>query len=174
MAEDDTTSDSGGFDDWLDEKPGPPTDPYASLTEDGPEEEIADWVAFTEGRDTAGAESASEPLSDDELAQLPTEEMDLSDLPVAPEVQPPIASQDDDETSEIQPLPAEEEEDEGEVDLAKDDLTEELETIDEASETLQDEEVVTDELPSIPAPSPDDVEIPGHDNETDPTVFGLD
>ncbi|MCL1593027.1 MAG: phosphatidate cytidylyltransferase [Actinomycetia bacterium] len=46
---DDKTRNSGGFDDWLDESPGPATDPYASLANEDAEEEIADWVAFTQG-----------------------------------------------------------------------------------------------------------------------------
>ncbi len=172
MAEDDTTSDSGGFDDWLDEKPGPPTDPYASLTEDDPEDEIADWVAFTEGRDTPAVESSPESLSDEELAQLPTEEMDLSDLPVAPEAGSQGAPDDDDETSEIQLLHLEETGDEEEEDLAEDDLTEELETIDEVAETFQDEDAITDELPSVPDVPHDDIEIPVYDEDEEPDDTG--
>ena len=54
MADDEPTQDgSGGFDDWLDEEPGPATDPYAALADDedadDAEAEIADWMAFTAG-----------------------------------------------------------------------------------------------------------------------------
>lgn len=54
MADDESTQDgSGGFDDWLDEEPGPATDPYAALADDedadDAEAEIADWMAFTAG-----------------------------------------------------------------------------------------------------------------------------
>ncbi len=54
MADDERTEDgSGGFDDWLDEEPGPATDPYAALADDedadDAEAEIADWMAFTAG-----------------------------------------------------------------------------------------------------------------------------
>ncbi|MGI9667025.1 MAG: phosphatidate cytidylyltransferase [Acidimicrobiia bacterium] len=46
---------SGGFDDWLDEEPGPDTDPYAELDSDDPEEEISDWMAFTQGEPSTPA-----------------------------------------------------------------------------------------------------------------------
>ncbi len=50
MADDDRSGGSGGFDDWLDEEPGPDTDPYAALsTDDDAESEIAEWMAFTQG-----------------------------------------------------------------------------------------------------------------------------
>ena len=172
MAEDDTTSDSGGFDDWLDEQPGPPTDPYASLADDDPEDEIADWVAFTEGQDTAGVQSDSAELSDDDLAQLPTEEMDLSDLPGAPPVEPETVSGDDDETSEIQPLPVEETGEDGDADLLEGDPTEELVTVGDDAQTF-DDDAVTDELPSIPATPLGDVEIAEGDTGTEPPIFDI-
>ena len=51
MADDTTKDGSGEFDDWLDEEPGPPTDPksqYADLGSDDADE-IAEWMAFTGG-----------------------------------------------------------------------------------------------------------------------------
>ncbi len=182
MAEDDTTSDSGGFDDWLDEKPGPPTDPYASLQDDDPEEEIADWVAFTQGRDGTDADSGSETLAEDDLTQLPTEEMDISDLPVAPYT---ALHDEGDETSEI---PVDEAADNGDSGLHPDDLTEELEPFVEAQETVEsddgatdelpmivspdDDEVVTDELPTVPSPV-DDVAHALEASDTDPDVIDV-
>jgi phosphatidate cytidylyltransferase len=78
MADDERTEDgSGGFDDWLDEEPGPATDPYAALADDDDgddaEAEIADWMAFTEGSDVDAAtasdegsgEKAADVLADD-------------------------------------------------------------------------------------------------------------
>jgi CDP-diglyceride synthetase len=67
MADDDR---SGGFDDWLEEEPGPVTDPYATLAdeEDDAESEISDWMAFTQGGtepDTGTEDRADEPPSDD-------------------------------------------------------------------------------------------------------------
>lgn len=53
-------SPKGGFDDWLDEEPGPDTDPYSALSDDDPEAEISDWMAFTQGEDEAGADAGSE------------------------------------------------------------------------------------------------------------------
>ena len=51
MADDTTKDSSGDFDDWLDEQPGPPTDPtnpYKDLVSDDADE-IAEWMAFTGG-----------------------------------------------------------------------------------------------------------------------------
>lgn len=67
MADDDA---QGGFDDWLEEEPGPVTDPYAALADevDDAESEIADWMAFTSGEgadDTEPSPSATQP--DDEV-----------------------------------------------------------------------------------------------------------
>lgn len=79
----DDPTDNGGFDDWLDEEPGPDTDPYAALSDDAdsPETEIADWMAFTEGRDEDASDDATrdpEPVTGDEstfdadeLAEMP-------------------------------------------------------------------------------------------------------
>ncbi|MFO7699895.1 MAG: phosphatidate cytidylyltransferase [Acidimicrobiia bacterium] len=49
MADDERPKEpGGGFDDWLDEEPGPDTDPYAALAdEDAGEAEISEWIAFT-------------------------------------------------------------------------------------------------------------------------------
>ena len=75
MADDERTEDgSGGFDDWLDEEPGPATDPYAALADDDADDaeaEIADWMAFTAGSDdddTKSADDGSEVMADDEVA----------------------------------------------------------------------------------------------------------
>ncbi|MEN8238633.1 MAG: phosphatidate cytidylyltransferase [Actinomycetota bacterium] len=51
MADDTTKDGSEDFDDWLDEQPGPPTDPtdpYKELASDDADE-ISEWMAFTEG-----------------------------------------------------------------------------------------------------------------------------
>jgi phosphatidate cytidylyltransferase len=73
MADDERTEDgSGGFDDWLDEEPGPATDPYAALADDedadDAEAEIADWMAFTAGEDaddvTASDDGSEEAAAD--------------------------------------------------------------------------------------------------------------
>jgi phosphatidate cytidylyltransferase len=65
MADDTTKSGSGEFDDWLDEKPGPPTDPanpYKDLASDDADE-IADWMAFTGGSASETPEPEPEPLA---------------------------------------------------------------------------------------------------------------
>jgi phosphatidate cytidylyltransferase len=73
MADEERPNESGGgFDDWLDEEPGPDTDPYAALAdEDEDGDEISEWIAFS-GRatddedDPAAAEDSREPIDDDE------------------------------------------------------------------------------------------------------------
>lgn len=61
----DDPKDTGGFDDWLEEEPGPDTDPYAELaSEEGDlESEIADWMAFTEGTDTPSESEAPDGVA---------------------------------------------------------------------------------------------------------------
>ncbi len=98
MADDDTTSGSDGFDDWLEDEPGPPTDPYASLKDDDPGEEIADWVAFTEGRDGGRDDATIGPDESTDLTELPTAEMDVSELPTPDEVD---GDGEGDETAEL-------------------------------------------------------------------------
>jgi phosphatidate cytidylyltransferase len=108
MADDDR---SGGFDDWLEEEPGPVTDPYATLAEDDDAEaEISDWMAFTHG-DTADDDashgtdaasparetSASGPTDDTEPSGS-TAEIDAVD---ASDGGPGAGAHDDDATEEI-------------------------------------------------------------------------
>jgi len=112
---DDKTSDSGGFDDWLDEDAGPVTDPYAALSQDDPDEEISDWVAFTEDHatgtvddvdvdspDLAAEHSASE-TADSDVDE--TDEADTGELDAIPQAEgkiaAPLDADADDETSEI-------------------------------------------------------------------------
>ncbi len=83
MADDTTKGGSGEFDEWLDEKPGPPTDPtnpYKDLANDDADE-IAEWMAFS------GGSLAPEPPGDetpepdsaavDEPEQADTGELDI-------------------------------------------------------------------------------------------------
>jgi phosphatidate cytidylyltransferase len=176
MADDDKTSDPGGFDDWLEETPGPPTDPYASLKDDDPEEEIADWVAFTEGRDGSGDDETPAALPVSDLTELPTQEMDPSDLPGADrsgDGADEPTDLDDDETSEIDlSSPAEESTEESVLAFDADDQTEEPDSslhdtppgsdadddaddddVDDVDD--QEDEVITDELPPVPSPADD-------------------
>ncbi len=81
MAED-MTSGSGGFDDWLEGEPGPATDPYADLVDDDSTEELADWVAFADGRVPAKADAETPSIETDitptgaSFDDQPTEEID--------------------------------------------------------------------------------------------------
>jgi len=115
---DDKTSGSGGFDDWLDEDAGPATDPYASLSHDDPEEEVADWVAFSEGQPSPEGEDVDDDPAPDESdpdigepdAQE-KDELDTGELDVTPQF-----DEGDDETSEIDIADAGDLEDDGDVD----------------------------------------------------------
>jgi phosphatidate cytidylyltransferase len=91
MADDDA---QGGFDDWLEEEPGPVTDPYAALADeaDDAESEIADWMAFTsgEGEDTDVALPAATPQGEEvvivDITAMPgeddaTEEIEIASVP---------------------------------------------------------------------------------------------
>ena len=65
MADDTTKSGSGEFDDWLDEKPGPatdPTNPYEDLVSHDADE-IAEWMAFTGGTTSETPEPEPEPVA---------------------------------------------------------------------------------------------------------------
>lgn len=72
MPDDTTKSDPSEFDDWLEEKPGPATDPYRNLGEDDADE-IADWMAFTEGSQTP---EADKPTADPRTDQTEGNEVD--------------------------------------------------------------------------------------------------
>lgn len=112
----DDPTDTGGFDDWLDEEPGPDTDPYAALGDDAdaaddPEAEIADWMAFTGGADGAPSEdagqqpdaetdSAPEAVSNDEESFDADERAEIPAVSVEDEPTDDAASESD-ETGEI-------------------------------------------------------------------------
>jgi len=110
---DDKNSGSGGFDDWLDEEAGPVTDPYAALSEDDPEEEIADWVAFSEGQSSPPMEDVDDDLapgqpdpgageSDDEEQDAPdTSELEVLPQPDEQQIAATSDAEVDDETAEI-------------------------------------------------------------------------
>jgi len=159
---DDKTSGSGGFDDWLDEDAGPATDPYASLSHDDPEEEIADWVAFSEGQPSPGGEDVdvgpdpdeSDPDFGESEAQE-NDELDTGELEVAPQLEE-VDDEVDDETSEIDIADMENLEDDGIVD-------------DEGMGGFHDEEI-TEEVASpftVVEFAQDEVEDDGEDDGED-------
>lgn len=78
-----TNGSSGGFDDWLGEDAGPDTDPYAELSDDDPEGEIADWMAFTQGEDEATPSDPPEPAADAQASDSPSDEPEVADEPTA-------------------------------------------------------------------------------------------
>jgi phosphatidate cytidylyltransferase len=95
---DDNKDDGAGFDDWLGDDAGPDTDPYAELQSNDGKEEIADWMAFTQGEDGAETDAPAEPdLMDEALLTAETEEIDA--------VVPDAAGSESD-TAEVVPPPA--------------------------------------------------------------------
>jgi phosphatidate cytidylyltransferase len=89
MADDDRSGGSGGFDDWLDEEPGPDTDPYAALSaDDDADSEIAEWMAFTQGpTDGAVADDSAGGGDDSESTdEATTGALDADAAPAAREV----------------------------------------------------------------------------------------
>jgi phosphatidate cytidylyltransferase len=85
MADDTTKGGSGDFDEWLDEEPGPPTDPtnpYADLASDDADE-IAEWMAFTESPPAGPSESEPGPTADDPTS--PSQMADTSSVDTSPD-----------------------------------------------------------------------------------------
>jgi phosphatidate cytidylyltransferase len=94
MADDTTKGESGDFDEWLDEEPGPPTNPtspYAELTSDDADE-IAEWMAFT------GDPAAESPQPETETT---------SDGPTLPSHSVNESSDDTGEIEVVEPSPQE-------------------------------------------------------------------
>ena len=85
MADDTTKGGSGDFDEWLDEEPGPPTDPtnpYADLASDDADE-IAEWMAFTESPPAGPSESEPGPTADEPTS--PAQMADTSSVDTSPD-----------------------------------------------------------------------------------------
>jgi len=90
----------GGFDDWLDDEPGPVTDPYASLASDDPEESIDDWMELPD--QVSGGES-DEPTADiDQPSDVEVEDEETSEIEAVASGDDSSVEVEDDETSEIE------------------------------------------------------------------------
>ncbi len=81
MADDERPKEpGGGFDDWLDEEPGPDTDPYAALAEEDEDEgesEISEWLAFSgSATDESGDAAAADVGAVDEADEEPGGKVD--------------------------------------------------------------------------------------------------
>jgi phosphatidate cytidylyltransferase len=139
MVDDTTKGDSGEFDDWLDEKPGPatdPTNPYQDLASDDADE-IAEWMAFTSASPSSEPETETSPPPASELEEAPSsavQEPDNDREQPAPEVAPEVVV----ETGEIEVVATSETDgDEDPADDAEVDAAPDLEDQD-----LQDAETV--------------------------------
>ncbi|GMQ93866.1 MAG: hypothetical protein BMS9Abin12_1346 [Acidimicrobiia bacterium] len=123
----------GGFDDWLDDEPGPVTDPYASLASDDPQEaaddrmELSDQVSGEESEEPKARidQSADEEVEDDETSEMErvesdgeAEEDETFEIEVVESGDESSAELEDDETSEIDTASAvdDSESDDGELD----------------------------------------------------------
>ena len=104
MADDTTKGGSGDFDDWLDEEPGPPTDPknpYADLASDDADE-IKEWMAFTERSPAESPQPGPNPTGDEPTPSTRTDDSSSEDT--APEDTAP------EDTGEIEMLESSSEE----------------------------------------------------------------
>lgn len=109
---DDKNSGSSGFDDWLDEDAGPATDPYSALSDDDSDEDVGDWVAYSEGRvESDERSSADEPVTEQidtgSADTAEADEPDTGELDVfTPSADEPVTSSSEanseEETSEIE------------------------------------------------------------------------
>ncbi len=112
MADDDTTSGSGGFDDWLEDEPGPPTDPYAGLAEDDTDDETAEIVVGRDDQDDDTFEVEVPPadgvgeVTEDVDLMAPAEEPEQVDVGEQPDTdEMPVTADDgddDDDTGELE------------------------------------------------------------------------
>lgn len=86
----------GGFDDWLDDEPGPVTDPYKVLESEEPDAEMAGWMELSDQEsdvvDRETGDENHEPDSEEETAEIE---------PVSEDAEPDTAD-DNDETAEIE------------------------------------------------------------------------
>jgi len=147
----------GGFDDWLDDEPGPASDPYKMLASNDADEEIAEWMEFTDQASDVGSQESGEeevPITDGRESKADdgepmAEEDDTSEMDVVS----------DDDTAEIDSVSKAEEPkaDDGEP-MGEDlDDTGELEAV-----SVDDEEPVPDTQLGA-----DGWELTADDTETD-------
>jgi phosphatidate cytidylyltransferase len=125
MSDDDRSGGtSGGFDDWLGKEPGPDTDPYESLSDDDPEAEIADWMAFTQG-DSPATDTTDDPQTSGD-AEDATEEVD--DTVEAVEVDTAASSDDADDSDDDSAADSDvdDSDDDAYVDFDEDEVTAEI------------------------------------------------
>jgi phosphatidate cytidylyltransferase len=180
---DDRNNDSSGagFDDWLDDEPGPVTDPYKMLASDDAEEEVGDWMELSQGTGDAGQGTAEESGSGG-TADVNGFVDEASDAEQEPSSGEPV----EDETAEIEAIIVDEETDaEVQEPTADDDVTEEVHAVvvgqapmaddDETAEidTIADDEPVPDE-------EHDDtgelevVSVSGHDQDSESLAVTVD
>lgn len=164
MSDDRRDDQSGeGFDDWLGDEPGPVTDPYKVLASDDTEEEIADWMEFTdqavgeEGQSSVGSQRPAEDDPEEETAEIEV---------VAPDGEGMI--DEDDETAEIEEVATDD------VSTADEqDETSEIEAVtvvgesDASDETATEDHDDTGELEILPV----DDDRPTYDEESEAVSY---
>ncbi|GMR02394.1 MAG: hypothetical protein BMS9Abin20_0729 [Acidimicrobiia bacterium] len=156
MADDDMTSGSDGFDDWLGDEPGPPTDPYAGSAEDDEDDETAEIVVGGDDQDDDTLEVEVPPgdVVDEDTEEVEVPSADVVDDDTL-EVEVPSADVVDDETEEVEVPSADVVDDETEeVEVPSGDVVdedaEEVEVVATAEESEQvdvGEQPDTDEMP---------------------------
>lgn len=130
MSDDRTTDQSGGgFDDWLDDEPGPVTDPYKALASDADEDDdIADWMDFAGGQVDGGQGTGDETGEVDAIVAEAKEDSEpVEDVMGEVEAVAPETNEDADRAEEVTGEVAEVEHDEddtGELEIVSDALGE--------------------------------------------------
>lgn len=96
----------GGFDDWLDDEPGPVTDPYKALASEDPEEEIAEWMEFVDKPVTEGQQPDVEEPDAEDTEDVIDETAEIEPVSVGDNDTPDVdtAAEDHDDTGELDAL----------------------------------------------------------------------
>jgi len=178
MTDDRNNDGSGaGFDDWLDDEPGPVTDPYKVLASEDPEEEIAEWMENSQGTgDTSQAPLGDAlPAVDAETAEIDVVDDETVEIDAVTLDEAVDTDSFGDETAEIDAIvddgvdsdePAD---DTGELEVVT--VSEgELAPLEEDSDSTDELEIVVDD--SDEAKTPSEVS-PGGDDLSPPASIGF-
>jgi phosphatidate cytidylyltransferase len=152
MADDTTKDESGDFDEWLEEQPGPPTDPtnpYQDLISDDADE-IAEWMAFTGGAPGSTPDPQSEappPPPESEPVDEPvgaTGEIDVVVAPAASDDDAAPTAPDGEDLQSFAPLPSDDEDLQNAETVEIDAVVADGHGIDESAHVAMDEGAVVD------------------------------
>ena len=141
---------SGGFDDWLGDEPGPVTDPYKVLASEDSEEDMSEWMEFSQGTGDRGQGTGEEEEPSDVGGQPSAEEGredETAEIEAVADDGPAVDGED--ETAEIEAVADDEPAVSEEATDEEHDDTGELEivSIDEVEQVAEGREQESDEDP---------------------------